>query len=68
MSDPFGCGHAVIHFGDPFLLWLWLCGQSLLTIGSDTTIGFIFYIFHIYEVMGIVMVIFIERLWFYMVI
>jgi len=23
----------------PFLLWLWLYGQSLRTIGSDTTVG-----------------------------
>ena len=35
MSDPIGCGYAVSHFVDPFLLWL--CGQSLRTIGSDTT-------------------------------
>ena len=48
MSDPFGCGYAVSHFGDPFLLWLWLCGQSLRTIGSDTTDGFMYIYFFIY--------------------
>jgi len=35
MSDPIGCGYAISHFVDPFLLWL--CGQSLRTIGSATT-------------------------------
>jgi len=44
MSDPFGYGYAVSHFGDPFLLWLWLCGQSLRTIGSDTTDSYIYFI------------------------
>jgi len=44
MSDPFGYGYAVSHFRDPFLLWL--CGQSLWTIGSDTTDGL--YFFRIY--------------------
>ena len=46
MSDPFGYGYAVSHIGDPFCLWWWLCGQSLRTIGSDTTDRL--YIFLIY--------------------
>jgi len=35
MSDSFlvfGYGYAVSYLGDPFLLWLWLCDQSLWTI------------------------------------
>jgi len=49
MSDPFGYGYAVSHFGDPF--WLWLCDQSLRTISSDTTDGL--YIYFIIWVMVI---------------
>jgi len=43
LSDPFGYGYAVSHIGDPFLVWL--CGQSLQTIGSDTTDGFMYICF-----------------------
>jgi len=45
MSDPFGYGYAVSHIGDPFCLWWWLCGQSLRTIGSDTTDRLYFFIY-----------------------
>jgi len=43
MSDPFGYGYAASYIGDPFLLWLWLCGQSLWTIDSDTRLYFFIY-------------------------
>jgi len=40
----------------PFWLWLWLCGQTLRTIGSDTDTTDRLYIFHIWViVMGMVM-------------
>jgi len=57
MSDPFGCRYAVSHFGDPFLLWLWLCGQHSEPSALIPLMGLCIYIFSYIWVMVIHIVI-----------
>jgi len=59
MSDLFGCGYTVSHFGDPFLVMvMWLCGYAV----SHSEPSALIPLLDLYFICHMVIVIVIERL------